>query len=169
MKTQFDSNLRVIALSNLEAMCKRISGMSHRFAVTLIAANTVTVEYSNPDEYGNPEPIKAIFPAWKDFDGKAVCLSPLKYVGCKGNNEEAWQAFWQLYDCPQLFRHTSDSQDWQTEYEILVAKFPEFAVTSQWDKNGCVQTWFCKGVEFPAGYREAQDYAVQEIKKLQKP
>lgn len=163
MKTQFDSMKRVVALSNLEAMCEHISGTCHKFEIVKTTANSVRVQYSNPDEYGNPEPVTAIYPAWKDYDGMAVCLDALRYTGCTGKNEEAWQAFYQLTDCPALSRCNPDSDDWRTAYQWLVEKHPEFAVTSTWDKDGCIQTWHCKDRAFQS-WLDAQAWAVEQMK-----
>lgn len=119
---QSDKKVRVVALSNLEAMCARISGVCHRFEVVYVSGNRVKVEYSNPDEYGNPEPVRAEFPCypigWHDDDNRLVVLDPVRYTGCTGRNEESWQAFQQLYDCPELFRNNPDTEDWKSRDEI---------------------------------------------------
>lgn len=166
MKTQFDYPKRIVALSNLEAMCKRISGTCHTFEVCKVTDHRVSVEYSNPDEYGHAEPIRAEFPAWKSYDGHSVVLDAVRYVGCTGRNEESWQAFEQLFDCRPLFRSSSDSDDWSTEFEILVKRNPGFSVTSTWDKAGCFQTWHCAGKDFK-GWQEAQDWAVGAMREYE--
>lgn len=119
MKTQQDTKVRMVALENLKAMCKKISGVCHRFWVEKVGQNRVYVCYSNPDEYGNEAPITAVFPCyssgWKeDEDNPRVVLEPIKYTG--GRDEEDWQAFFQLYDCPTLWRH---SDIWLTHKEIV--------------------------------------------------
>lgn len=127
MKLQFDHQKRVVALSNLEAMCDRISGMCHKFSVVKVTQNRVYVEYSNPDEYGNARPIQAVFPAYPgyktfDADSMAVVLDAIRYTNCTGIHEEDWQAFEQLYACPVLWRTNKDSNDWKTEDEIKAEK-----------------------------------------------
>lgn len=163
MRTQFDHIVRVVALSNLEAMCQRISGVCHKFEVVKCGPNTCHVQYSNPDEYGSPEPITAVYPCYKAHDGFAVVLEASKYHGCTGKNEEAWQAFSQLTDCPQLWNKGPDSSDWATTYEIMVERHPAFKVTSTWDKGGCIQTWSCKDMPFKS-FPEATDYAVEQMR-----
>ena len=165
MKTQFDHTKRVVALNNLEAMCARISGTCHRFTISKVTGNRVYVEYSNPDEYGNPEPITAVLPAYAAHNNTAVILDAIDYKGCTGRNEEAWQAFGELYDCQQLWRSQDNDgrEQWQTDYEILVARNPEYTVTNSWDAGGCIQTYHCSGHDFHS-WREAQDWAVEQMK-----
>lgn len=165
MKTQFDTTKRVVALSNLEAMCKRISGTCHRFSVVKVTASSVHVEYSNPNEYGSEYPVTAVYPCYKngfEADNSCVVLSAVRYVN---DRDEAWQAFFQLEDCEPLFRSGLDGP-WVTEYEIRIEKYPELKVSSTWDKDGCVQTWHCGEWKFPS-WREAQAYAVKRIKELE--
>lgn len=125
LKLQMDKRARVVALTNLEAMCERISGTCHTFKIVGVTSNRVRVEYSNPDEYGNPEPIRAEFPCYPigfgDDDNRSVVLDAVRYTGCTGKNEEAWQAFMQLYDCPELFRTNPDANDWRSRPEIKAA------------------------------------------------
>ena len=120
MITQSDTKLRVVALSNLEAMCARTSGTCHRYAVEKVTPNRVHVSYSNPDEWGNPHPMTAVFPAWpcdcRDKDARDVALTILdvKHDNWSG---EGWQAFQPLLDCPQLWRRTADADEWKTAEE----------------------------------------------------
>lgn len=165
MTTHFDHSQRVVGLNNLEAMCKRVSGTCHRFAVNKVTDNRVYVSYSNPDEYGSERPITAVLPAYPAHDNVAVVFHPLKFTG--GRDEYDYQAFEQLWDCEPLHRCQRDATtwDWKTEYEILVERYPAWKVTSQWDTHGCVQTWFCNNSEFKS-HREAQAYAVQQMRQL---
>jgi hypothetical protein len=121
MKTQFDSSIRVVALSNLEAMAKRVSGTCHKFHVSRVTKTRAYVEYSNPDEYGAPRPMEAVFPAWPEFEGTVIALSILRVRGDKWDGEGR-QAFQPLIDCPQLWRSSPDSDDWRTRQEIEQAK-----------------------------------------------
>src|SRR5262249_52624925 len=120
MKTQQDTKMRVVALSNLEAMCKHISGMCHRFEVSKITPNRVHVEYSNPDEWGNTHPMTAVFPAWqtKGWNHQGhdhyVTLHILD-VYRDNMDGEGWQCFQQLLDCPELFRSSPNLNDWHTQ------------------------------------------------------
>jgi hypothetical protein len=163
-KTQFDYQQRIVALNNLEAMCKRISGTCHTFKIAKVWANRVHVEYSNPDEYGSPEPITAVYPCYKQHDNAAVVLDAVNYLGCTGKNEEAWQAFAQLTDCEKLFRSQvdTDTWKWKTEYEILIKHYPEYTVSNKWFSGGSIQKWYCQGREF-SSWREAQDWAVEQM------
>jgi len=54
-----------VTLDKLEEACEAISSVAHRWTVEPPTAkrgiSRVTVEYSNPDEYGFPRPIRATF------------------------------------------------------------------------------------------------------------
>lgn len=121
MRTQYDNKQRIVALSNLRAMCKRTSGTCHRYTVTQVTPNRVHVEYSNPDEYANEHPMTAVFPAYpwpQDTpDACAVVLSVLRIIHDSWDGE-GWQGFVPLLDCPPLFRSSPDSDDWRTREEI---------------------------------------------------
>jgi hypothetical protein len=172
MKLQMDTTKRVVAVANLHAMCARISGTCHTFRVAGANEHRVSVRYSNPDEYGSEEPITAVLPAYmmglgSNVDDYAVILDPLRYVGCTGKNEEAWQAFHELWDCPELFQDEFDGP-WHTRYEIMVKRYPEFRVTSEWI-DSCTQRWFCASsrpsdMHFHPSWRDAQDCAVKQMR-----
>ena len=168
LRTQADMTERVVALANLIAMCNRISGMCHKFEVVKLASHSVHVQYSNPDEYGRNEPVTAVYPAFKNsFDGKDnpfVILHAVRYIGATGRNEESWQAFMQLTDCEPLFRTSSD--EWQTRYEILVARMPAWKVTSSWHDGGSIQKWHCNGSDFRS-FTDASAYAVAKMTEAQ--
>lgn len=102
MQTQSDSKVRVVSLSNLEAMCEQISGTCHKYRVSKVSRSRVHVEYSNPSEYGSPRPIYAVFPCY----GENVVLDYLNVLegNDKGLQGEGWQSFEQLRDCPVMFR-----------------------------------------------------------------
>lgn len=167
----WDHKVRVVSLLNLEAMCEHVSGVSHTFEIVKIALRCVHVEYSNPDEYGNPHPVVAVYPThillpgYENRNNESVILQAVKYIGCTGRNEEAWQAFHQLEDCEEMVRDPQDRSKWMTVYECLIRRHPEYACTSTWDKDGCIQTWHCHGQDFRC-YRDAHDWAIQEIRKL---
>lgn len=114
--TQFDLTERIVSVDNLRAMCARVSGMCHRFAVEKVSRSRVHVTYSNPDEYGNAQPITAIFPCYPStFDGSdnpAVVLDALRVID-PGDTwaGEAWQAFEPLMSCPMLWRSPDQHAD----------------------------------------------------------
>lgn len=124
---QFDGRIRAVAVSNLKAMCARVSGTCHRFAVEKVGASVVTISYSNPDEYGNERPILLTLPivrkAPKDDPDGATVLLDLGYSGrmtgpgCGTHGGEEWQCFYPLVECPQLWRSPHDGS-WATEDEI---------------------------------------------------
>lgn len=164
MKIQSDSNVRIVALTNLFAMCDRISGIAHIFAVRKVSPHRVLVSYSNPDEYGMDDPVIAhypCFPSGFDSETPLVVLSAVRY---SNDTNEAWQAFEQLTNCQQLWRD-QDGKAWRTEYEIRVEKYPEFKVSSTWDKDGCIQTWHSKDQNFTS-WRAAQDWATAQMHEL---
>lgn len=111
----FDHSRRVVSINNLQAMCRRISGVCHYFTADLgrwRGQRAVRVTYSNPDEYGNSRPYSAYLPAWKDDAGCIdVCLTFLHVENGSGWRGEGWQAFEQLFDCPGLFPHGIASED----------------------------------------------------------
>lgn len=107
MTTQFDHTARIVSLANLTAMCERISGTCHTFQVVKVSRSRVHVEYSNPTEYGTPQPITAVYPCYpnqyeSDSDNPAVVLDALRYIHDDGGYIS--QAFDALTDCPTLWR-----------------------------------------------------------------
>lgn len=109
MKTQQDSKVRMVALENLKAMCKRVSGVCHRYSVTKVSRSRVHVEYSNPDEYGHEHPMTAVFPCYPsgfgdDAENPRVILEYLRIMNDNWDGE-GWQAFEILRDCPVLWRN----------------------------------------------------------------
>jgi len=123
MRTQMDYEIRTVGLSNLEAMCERVSGtMCHKYHVVKVTANRVHVQYSNEDEYATPYPMIAVMPCFpcddRDKEARAVVLTIMNVLhdNCDG---EGWQSFQPLLDCPELYRSGPDSADWRTRDEIL--------------------------------------------------
>ena len=108
MKTQSDSKVRVVSLTNLEAMCEHVSIMCHKYSVSKVSRSRVHVEYSNPNEYGSDRPIYAVFPCIPsgDKDNPQVVLEFVNVL--EGNdrslNGEGWQSFVCIQDCPIMFR-----------------------------------------------------------------
>ena len=140
--THFDHSVRVLSLANLAAMCERISGTAHTYRIERVTTNRVHVSYSNPDEYGNPDPRTAILPAWPSgFDGKenpSVALEILSVVGEREGDDDDFLR--PLFDCEPLFRKRIDGQDvWETEFEIVSEQLG-FKLVSRWHQ-GCFQFW----------------------------
>lgn len=121
METQQDTKVRMIALANLRAMCKRVSGVAHRFEVTKVTRSRVHVTYTNPDEYGRERPVTAVYPCYPskwtdDAENPRVTLDALRHFG--GTDSEDWQAFTALTDAPTLWRDP-DRIEWRTHAEIM--------------------------------------------------
>jgi hypothetical protein len=121
METQQDSRERLVALTNLRAMCERISGTCHRYAVVKVTRSRVHVEYSNPDEYGHERPMVAVFPSFPspwlpgDKDNPRVLLDIHRVLHDSWDGE-GWQAFTPLLDCPTLWRGPN-GEGWHTHRE----------------------------------------------------
>jgi hypothetical protein len=125
-------------------MCKRISGTCHTFQVVKVSRSRVHVEYSNPDEYGSPEPVTAIYPCYPspwpgDANNPRVILDAIRYLGCTGRNEECYQSFDQLTGCPQLWRKGPDDDSWQTEAQTACQRLG-VVIRSYW-ADPCYQYW----------------------------
>jgi hypothetical protein len=119
MLYQFDHQQRVVSLENLRAMCKRISGICHRYSIAKVSQNRVYVEYSNPNEYGTEYPVTAVFPCYpNDKDNTCVVMDILKVFCDNSLSKDGWQFFDLLMDCPHLWRNPEDSKVWRTTEEI---------------------------------------------------
>ena len=119
MRTQYDGKARVVALSNLRAMCDRVSGVCHRYHVVKVTANRVYVEYSNPNEYGTEYPITAVYPSFPSDDGCFVVLDwMLRCTGAVDGDGSEEQAFDCLVTSETLWRSNPDKNDWRTQQEI---------------------------------------------------
>ena len=120
MKTQFDHTVRVVSLENLKAMYERESAVCHRYHVGKVTANRVYVQYSNPDQYGNEDPMTIVFPCYPStFDkaqNPAVVLDALRVIN-DTHSGEGWQAFLSLLESPKLWRHPG-GHIWHTTTEI---------------------------------------------------
>lgn len=118
MSAQYDAKVRLVGLSNLKAMCRRLSGVSHRYGVTQITPTRVWVEYSNPDEYGSADPVAIALPAFEDKELQTI-LVLFYIIGTKnaGAVDDLWQAYIPLWDCPEIFRPWRDSEEWLTKAE----------------------------------------------------
>jgi hypothetical protein len=117
MLTQQDTNVRVVALENLKAMCNHVSRMCHRFTITKVTDSRVHVQYSNPNEYGSEFPMTAVFPCYSlgaEKENPSVVLDILR-VNHDSWDGEGWQAFDILLDCPRMWRNPENI--WTAEKE----------------------------------------------------
>lgn len=119
MLTQRDHKVRVVAMANLKAMCERQSGVCHRYCVSKVTANRVRVQYSNPDEYGNEHPVEAELPCfpseWDGAENPTVVIHVLRTIG---GDDETYQSFEALWDCPELYRAPESGKDvWRSKAE----------------------------------------------------
>ena len=90
-----DSRERVVTLPVLQALCAKASGVCHRYEVTKVGENRVSVTYSNPDEWAQDHPMAAVFPAFYDsaFGGQVyVVLHAVRIINDTWDSE-GWQAF----------------------------------------------------------------------------
>jgi hypothetical protein len=125
MQTQSDQNLRTVSLSNLHAMCERISGVCHRYTVTQVSRSRCHVEYSNPDEYGSECPVTAVLPVIPghgfdpvdDRENPRIILEPIRFIDAS-EVYDPWQSFIPLWDCPTLWRDPRDDK-WYSHREIV--------------------------------------------------
>lgn len=119
MNTHFDWKKRVVSVANLEAMCERISGMSHRYWVESVSRSRVKVGYSNPNEYGSEDPMYAVFPCYPngfEKDNPAVVLDMINCINDRDGY--GYQAFDVLLDCPTLWRRNAEDKEWRSHKEI---------------------------------------------------
>ena len=113
MQTQEDSTYRTVALVNLKAMCNEISGMCHTYSVVDVKDHTVSIEYSNPDEYGNNAPITAVLPCYPstwpgDEDNPRVVFT---IIGDDAPDDvDAYQCFTPVFDCRTRWRDPATGQ-----------------------------------------------------------
>ena len=124
MQIQCDHKERVIALTNLIAMCEDISSVCHRYHVSNITGRYIYVEYSNPNEYGIESPMVAVFPRLPDFptwgngsEKTPMLLLDIHDVKHDNWDGEGWQAFIPLLDHVPMYRDPNDGT-WKTEKQI---------------------------------------------------
>lgn len=121
-QSQSDTRLRVVSLTNLRAMCDRVSGFAHTYAVSKVSRSRVHVEYSNPDEYGYPSPMTCVFPCIPGYtteDGKdnpRVILDVL-YILHDNWQGEGYQRFEPVLRCPTLWRDPVTGT-WETRKDV---------------------------------------------------
>jgi hypothetical protein len=129
-EAQLDHKHRIVALPNLRGMLDWISGgrcSSHAYTIDQIATSSITIAYTNPDEFGTHHPIYARFRAWEEvmFGEKVFlvdldcCLAIIGWKDFKAFTDEndAWQCFELLIGCPEVFRTSRDTNDWHTREE----------------------------------------------------
>lgn len=159
MKTQQDHKIRLLALDNLEAICKRASGWAHTFTIDKVTRSRVHVSYSNPSEYGTPNPITVVFPCYPsgwdgDEDNPRVLLDAIRVYGGREDNdrEYGYQCVdAQIINAPTLFRNSVPNPNptlapdtiivWESHSEILKR---QNRATRENDINGrCVSCVVC--------------------------
>lgn len=94
-------------------------GTVHVYRVEAVSRTTAYVEYTNPTEYGTPQPMTAVLPLYWQDDTPHVVFHILRVIRDNWNGE-GWQAFTALLDCPVLWRSAPDATDWRTEDEIKI-------------------------------------------------
>lgn len=166
MKAQhYDHPIRVVSLANLQAMCSRVSGTCHRYVIDGMTAHRVRVSYSNPDEYGNPCPVIAHLPTYPGSpDLPFVVLDPVRWTGGRKDDDEAWQAFDVLWECPTLYP-SIETGEWQTELEILQKQFPGQEISSKWLDGGSRQIFLYQGQEYTQRSK-AEEAALNTLRTL---
>lgn len=123
MIIQMDSSVRVVAVTNLRAMCVRASGMAHRYWVEKVTRSRVWVGYSNPDEWGAEHPMFAIFPCYPNLtandNGWENLVAVLDFMRIVHDSweGEGWQAFTPLVDCVQLW-FNPQTEKWASKDEV---------------------------------------------------
>jgi len=120
MKTQFDYHVRIVSLENLRAMCARAGGTCHTYEISKISRSRVHVTYSNPNEYGTPDPITAVFPCYpsthEGSENPAVIIGEM--IRCIGDKDGyGYQAF-DLLTCGQPVYRDPSTGAWSTRLEI---------------------------------------------------
>ena len=122
MKTQQDHRVRIVALCNLEEICRRASGVCHVYSVTKVSRSRVHVEYSRPDEYGNDDPCSVVFPCYPsswpgDEDNPRVILDIMRTIGSRDGDDVA-QYFDPIISGVSVWRNGPDGAAWETHAEI---------------------------------------------------
>lgn len=130
--SQFDGSARVVALSNLRALCERASGICHRYWIEepkrLRVGAYVRVWYSNPNQYGAERPFCREYPIVSILQGVVrLDATPMIGIGSilagrtrkepKDLYGEGWQCFNPIEYGPELFRSGPDGK-WETRAEI---------------------------------------------------
>ena len=67
----------------LDYALDQASGVAHRYWVERESANRITLGYSNPDEYGNEEPVFVRYPTFKDrrWNMQVIVVWPTNVTG----------------------------------------------------------------------------------------
>lgn len=121
-RTQGEMNIRAVTLANLQAMCERASGMAHTYSVEM-RRTVCELTYSNPDEYGNPNPYTVRLPVIRnefERENPYVLFTVQSEYG--GGDEHGREACFQtieseIFDGAELFRKP-DSGEWLTRAEF---------------------------------------------------
>jgi hypothetical protein len=118
MTLQFDMPIRTVSIDNLKAMCARVSGICHTYKIVRESKHNVYVEYSNPDEWGTPHPMTAVFPL-VNLEGVNHVFLTYRHIMHDYPDLQGWQNFEILITCPELYRHKIQEREvWATRAEI---------------------------------------------------
>lgn len=107
LKSYTDHMVRVVSFEALDAMCEYVSGVSHKFCPVKLTARYCYIQYENPDEYGTPDPVTAVYPLYREEIGGETMICVVLDLVKVLNNDEAgtmWQVFERLTTCPTLYR-----------------------------------------------------------------
>lgn len=120
MKPYIDHQVRVVSFEALDAMCEHISSPPcHVYRPVRVTKQYCYIEYSNPNEYGTPDPVTAVYPVYRqDICGQTMWCIVLDMVRIVNNDEgdTMWQAFECLRSCPTLHRDAVTGE-WHTAAE----------------------------------------------------
>jgi len=110
----YDSKMRVVSISNLEAMCEEVSGcMCRKFGIGDVRDHSVEVYFTNEDDCAFNHTISAVFPLFEDERGNCyVILSALAMrTDFEKESEEDsrieesdYGAFQELLEAPKMER-----------------------------------------------------------------
>ena len=133
-RIQFDSDIRIVSISNLQMMCAKIDiGYAYGFKIVQINKNNVVVGYSCPDSSGFPHPVFATFPSYITFgENRLVILDIIKIKNSPFWKKQGWteedieQEFEILQTYSKLWRNPSENiqempeEEWLNKKEWLI-------------------------------------------------
>jgi hypothetical protein len=122
---QMDVKMRVVALSNLRAICEHESTTTKHYSVDSVSDKRVKVSFNNPDEYGIDFPFVAEFPCYPfphfGTDDIAIVLDAIR-IYRSGHTSDLWKdyehiLFEPIIDAPKLVRRPDG--EWVELYSEL--------------------------------------------------
>jgi len=165
MKPYFDFRARVVSFEALDAMCEHVSRVAYEYRPVKLTELYCHIQFSNLDEYGEPDPITAIYPRYsrRAAGGEkrisAIVLDVSWIINDQFNT--AAQAFQRLHDCPELHFDPATGE-WRTADQHL-----EDAVTDviiSWRKSD-VQRIAAETLERELT-REEMDAVIHDLDRL---